>query len=96
MLPNTTENLPSLPITHSDIRQVCGNEILASAGALGRPVSISYRGPPCQSFNIAGTRKGLEDERGRLRLKFAHTARETLPKGFVLENVKRPATGVAV
>lgn len=44
MLPNTAEIVPSLPITHSDIRQVCGNEILASDGALGRPASISYRG----------------------------------------------------
>lgn len=60
-------------------------------GLSGGQPALVIEGSPCQSFSIAGTRKGLEDERGLLLLKFAHTTRETLPKGFVLENVKEPA-----
>ena len=45
-------------------------------------------GPPCQSFSLAGLRKGLEDERGRLLFEYVRIVRETLPAGFVLENVR--------
>lgn len=45
-------------------------------------------GPPCQSFSLAGRRRGLDDERGRLLFEYVRVVRETLPVGFVLENVK--------
>ena len=45
-------------------------------------------GPPCQSFSLAGLRKGLEDDRGRLLFEFVRIVRETLPMAFALENVR--------
>ena len=45
-------------------------------------------GFPCQSFSIAGHRKGFEDTRGTLFFEIARIAREKLPKILFLENVK--------
>jgi len=44
-------------------------------------------GTPCQSFSIAGLRKGLGDERGNLALEFVRILIEKRPKWFVWENV---------
>lgn len=81
-------NVPDLPILCRDIRRVSGAEVLATAGlSVGEPALV-IGGPPCQSFSIAGMRRGLEDERGHLLFEFVRIVRETLPKGFLLENVK--------
>ena len=45
-------------------------------------------GFPCQSFSIAGHRKGFEDTRGTLFFEIARITREKLPKILFLENVK--------
>ncbi|QFT69644.1 Modification methylase HhaI [Labrenzia sp. THAF35] len=42
---------------------------------LGR-VDILCGGTPCQAFSVAGLRRGLEDERGNLTLKFVELAHE--------------------
>ena len=44
-------------------------------------------GPPCQSWSIAGTRKGIEDKRGQLFFDFIRMLEEIQPKFFVAENV---------
>src|SRR5699024_12199784 len=45
-------------------------------------------GFPCQSFSVAGKRKGLEDARGTLFFEIARIAAEKQPKALLLENVK--------
>lgn len=45
-------------------------------------------GFPCQSFSIAGKRKGFEDARGTLFYDVARILNEKKPKLFLLENVK--------
>jgi DNA (cytosine-5)-methyltransferase 1 len=45
-------------------------------------------GFPCQSFSIAGKRKGFEDRRGNLFFEICRIARAKRPKILFLENVK--------
>jgi len=45
-------------------------------------------GFPCQSFSIAGKRKGFNDTRGTLFFEIARIARDKRPKYLLLENVK--------
>ncbi|WP_304287491.1 DNA cytosine methyltransferase [Porphyromonas uenonis] len=45
-------------------------------------------GFPCQSFSIAGHRKGFEEARGTLFFEIAEILRRHRPKAFFLENVK--------
>lgn len=51
-------------------------------------VDVIIGGVPCQSFSMAGKRKGLEDERGKLIYKFIEIILKLNPKCFVIENVK--------
>lgn len=48
---------------------------------------ILVGGTPCQSYSIAGMRKGLSDERGNLTLKFVEIADAIEPSFIVWENV---------
>ena len=45
-------------------------------------------GFPCQTFSIAGQRKGFDDTRGTIFFEIARIARECKPKYLFLENVK--------
>lgn len=45
-------------------------------------------GFPCQSFSLAGKRKGFDDTRGTLFFDIARIAAEKQPKALLLENVK--------
>jgi DNA (cytosine-5)-methyltransferase 1 len=45
-------------------------------------------GTPCQSFSVAGLRKGLEDPRGNLALVYCGILDKFRPKWFVWENVQ--------
>ena len=51
------------------------------------PVDLLVGGPPCQSFSIAGKRKGMDDPRGNLALEFLALARRVRARWFVFENV---------
>lgn len=44
-------------------------------------------GTPCQSFSIAGLRKGLNDKRGNLAYAYCRILRDKQPKYFIWENV---------
>lgn len=45
-------------------------------------------GFPCQSFSIAGQRRGFDDPRGELIFEIARILRDKKPPYFLLENVK--------
>lgn len=49
-------------------------------------------GFPCQSFSIAGNRKGLEDDRGKLIFEICRALKGKNPRAFLLENVKHLLT----
>jgi DNA (cytosine-5)-methyltransferase 1 len=50
-------------------------------------VELLVGGTPCQSFSVAGLRKGLEDPRGNLALVYCGILDKFRPKWFVWENV---------
>ena len=50
--------------------------------------NVIIGGSPCQSFSIAGLRKGLEDPRGNLTLTFIGLLNHFKPTWFVWENVQ--------
>ena len=50
-------------------------------------IDLLVGGTPCQSFSVAGLRKGLEDPRGNLALVFLGLADKLKPRWIVWENV---------
>ena len=51
-------------------------------------VDILQGGVPCQAFSHAGERKGLEDPRGELIIRFNDLIKQCEPRMFLVENVK--------
>ena len=51
------------------------------------PIGLLVGGTPCQSFSVAGLRKGLEDPRGNLALTYVGILDHFRPKWFIWENV---------
>ena len=52
-----------------------------------RSIDLLVGGTPCQSFSVAGLRKGLDDPRGNLMLTYLAIAAQYQPKWLVWENV---------
>ena len=50
-------------------------------------IDVLVGGTPCQSFSIAGLRKGLDDPRGNLMLTYLAIAKRYRPEWLVWENV---------
>ena len=50
-------------------------------------INLLVGGTPCQSFSVAGLRKGLDDPRGSLLLTYLAIARRYQPQWLVWENV---------
>jgi DNA (cytosine-5)-methyltransferase 1 len=50
-------------------------------------IDLLVGGTPCQSFSVAGLRKGLDDPRGNLMLTFGSIAQRYQPQWLVWENV---------
>ena len=72
-----------------DIRDYSVSEILDYAGlSSAKDVDVIVGGPPCQAFSTAGKRKGFEDERGNVFLKFIEVIEALKPKYAVIENVR--------
>lgn len=63
-----------------DINNISPKDIPDCDGFIG--------GPPCQSWSVGGKQKGLDDERGRLFLKYIKLINVKKPRFFVIENVK--------
>jgi DNA (cytosine-5)-methyltransferase 1 len=51
-------------------------------------IDLIVGGPPCQAFSTAGNRKGFNDDRGNVFLKYLEMALELNPKYIVIENVR--------
>ena len=71
-----------------DINETSGEDLLTSAGLRRGDLDLLSGGPPCQSFSTAGHRQSMTDPRGNLFGRFLDLVGETLPRFFVLENVR--------
>jgi site-specific DNA-cytosine methylase len=84
------EHFPSAVLAHrfptvpnlGDMTQIHNSEHFN-----GNSIDILVGGTPCQSFSVAGLRKGLDDTRGQLMLTFCELAARKRPKWVVWENV---------
>lgn len=56
-------------------------------GLDGSTIDLLVGGTPCQSFSVAGLRKGLEDPRGNLALTFVSMVDHFKPEWVIWENV---------
>lgn len=73
----------------SDINDYSAQDIREAAGlAEGDDIDLIMGGPPCQAFSTAGKRKGFNDDRGNVFLKYLDLCIELQPKYFVIENVR--------
>jgi DNA (cytosine-5)-methyltransferase 1 len=54
---------------------------------IGQAVDVVVGGSPCQSYSIAGNRKGADDERGRLMFTYGNMVNHFRPRWVVWENV---------
>ena len=52
------------------------------------PLDLYMTSPPCQSFSMAGSRKGEDDERGVLFYNSLEFIRVNKPRFFIFENVR--------
>lgn len=61
-----------------------------------RKIDVIIGGPPCQAFSTAGNRKGFEDARGDLFIRYLDLIGELRPTYAVIENVRGLQTTQAV
>lgn len=69
-----------------DITSVADEEIVKFAS--NNKIDVICGGFPCQSFSLAGKRRGFKDVRGTMFFEIARFARIIKPKYLFLENVK--------
>lgn len=70
------------PVTfYEDVYNIDGNKYK-------NQIDILIGGSPCQSFSIAGKRRGISCPRGNLIYEYFRIVEESQPKVFIYENVK--------
>ena len=81
-------NKPNVSLI-GDIRNYNAYDIVKAGGLKSfDQVDLIVGGPPCQAFSTAGKRKGFEDERGNVFLKYLDLICEIKPRFAVIENVR--------
>ena len=85
-------NMRNVNVIEGDITKISTTEILKIGNMEPLEPALVIGGPPCQSFSLAGKRMGMDDPRGKLILEYIRVVRESLPVGFVMENVRGMAT----
>ena len=82
------EKFPSAVLAHRypDVPNL-GDMTQFKEWPIERSIDLLVGGTPCQSFSVAGLRKGLDDPRGNLMLTYLAIAAQYQPKWLVWENV---------
>jgi DNA (cytosine-5)-methyltransferase 1 len=85
---NNADCCKTLKHNHPEANIICGSMDKIDYSHYINKVDLLTGGVPCQSFSQAGLRKGLDDPRGDLMLKFVDILNLIIPKVFMIENVK--------
>ena len=85
---NNKDCCKTLQHNHPDANIVCSSMDEIDYSQYVDKVDLLTGGVPCQSFSQAGLRKGLDDPRGDLMIKFIEILNFIKPKIFMIENVK--------
>lgn len=85
---NNKDCCKTLKYNHPEANVVCESMDKIDYSPFINKVDLLTGGVPCQSFSQAGLRKGLEDPRGDLIIKFIEILNLVRPKLFMIENVK--------
>ena len=85
---NNSDCCKTLKHNHPDANVVCSSMEKIDYSQFINKVDLLTGGVPCQSFSQAGLRKGLDDPRGDLIIKFIEILNLIKPKIFMIENVK--------
>ena len=82
------DNRPEIALL-GDINIYDAAQVREAAG-LGKrqPIDLIAGGPPCQAFSSAGQRRGFEDARGNVFLKYIELSMQLRPRILVIENVR--------
>jgi DNA (cytosine-5)-methyltransferase 1 len=81
-------NKPEIALL-GDINGCDAASVRAAAGlATNEDIHLVVGGPPCQAFSSAGQRKGFEDARGNVFLKYIELGLQLRPQYLVIENVR--------
>ena len=85
---NNSDCCKTLKKNHIDSNVLLGSMDKIDYSKYTNNVDLLTGGVPCQSFSQAGLRKGLDDPRGDLMIKFIEILNIVRPKVFMIENVK--------
>lgn len=85
---NNSDCCKTLKHNHPEANVVVGSMDKIDYSQYINKVDLLTGGVPCQSFSQAGLRKGLDDPRGDLMIKFIEILNLIKPKIFMIENVK--------
>lgn len=72
-------NFPNTKLDKRSITDINPDDIPKADGFIG--------GPPCQSWSVAGSRRGISDARGQLFYDYIRLLKDKQPKFFLAENV---------
>lgn len=81
------ENFPRAVLAHHFPEVPCHGDFCTIKKGEYEDIDLLVGGTPCQSFSIAGLRKGMDDERGNLALEFIRLAKRLRPRWILWENV---------
>lgn len=85
---NNSDCCKTLKHNHPEANVVCGSMDKIDYSQYVDKIDLFAGGIPCQSYSQSGLRKGLDDPRGELLLKFIEILNLVKPKMFMIENVK--------
>ena len=85
---NNSDCCKTLKLNHPKANIICESMDKIDYSQYVGKVDLLTGGVPCQSYSQAGLRKGLDDPRGDLMMKFIEILNQIKPKLFMIENVK--------